>query len=138
MYDDRTNLTRQVETDLRGFFEKSVFETVIPRSIRLAEAPATESRSSLTMFAREAPRAIFNWQRRFWLVNITPDKQRKAWVGTLRSSPKDRSRPQFSQLQSTRDTGSAVASIPIAKSNPIPCSPARYSMPRDWKSSLTP
>jgi chromosome partitioning protein len=40
MYDDRTNLTRQVETDLRDFFQRSVFETVIPRSIRLAEAPS--------------------------------------------------------------------------------------------------
>jgi chromosome partitioning protein len=40
MYDDRTNLTRQVELDLRGFFEQSVFQTVIPRSIRLAEAPS--------------------------------------------------------------------------------------------------
>ena len=40
MYDDRTNLTRQVEQDLRGFFENSVFQTVIPRSVRLAEAPS--------------------------------------------------------------------------------------------------
>ncbi len=40
MYDDRTNLTRQIETDLRDFFQKAVFETVIPRSIRLAEAPS--------------------------------------------------------------------------------------------------
>lgn len=40
MYDDRTNLTRQVESDLRGFFAQTVFETVIPRSIRLAEAPS--------------------------------------------------------------------------------------------------
>jgi chromosome partitioning protein len=40
MYDDRTNLTRQVELDLRGFFDNSVFQTVIPRSIRLAEAPS--------------------------------------------------------------------------------------------------
>jgi chromosome partitioning protein len=40
MYDDRTNLTRQVEQDLRSFFENSVFRTVIPRSIRLAEAPS--------------------------------------------------------------------------------------------------
>jgi chromosome partitioning protein len=40
MYDDRTNLTRQVESDLRDFFQESVFETVIPRSIRLAEAPS--------------------------------------------------------------------------------------------------
>ena len=40
MYDDRTNLTKQVETDLREFFGKGVFQTVIPRSIRLAEAPS--------------------------------------------------------------------------------------------------
>ncbi len=40
MYDDRTNLTRQVERDLREFFDKNVFQTVIPRSIRLAEAPS--------------------------------------------------------------------------------------------------
>lgn len=40
MYDDRTNLTRQVELDLRSFFQSAVFETVIPRSIRLAEAPS--------------------------------------------------------------------------------------------------
>lgn len=40
MYDDRTNLTRQVEADLREFFEEEVFKTVIPRSVRLAEAPS--------------------------------------------------------------------------------------------------
>ncbi len=40
MYDDRTNLTRQVEDDLREFFADAVFKTVIPRSIRLAEAPS--------------------------------------------------------------------------------------------------
>ncbi len=40
MYDDRTNLTRQVEDDLREFFGKEVFKTVIPRSVRLAEAPS--------------------------------------------------------------------------------------------------
>jgi chromosome partitioning protein len=40
MYDDRTNLTRQVEVDLREFFGQQVFRTVIPRSIRLAEAPS--------------------------------------------------------------------------------------------------
>lgn len=40
MFDDRTNLTRQVATDLREFFADQVFETVIPRSVRLAEAPS--------------------------------------------------------------------------------------------------
>lgn len=40
MFDDRTNLTRQVAADLRDFFRDDVFKTVIPRSIRLAEAPS--------------------------------------------------------------------------------------------------
>ena len=40
MYDDRTNLTRQVANDLREFFREEVLRTVIPRSIRLAEAPS--------------------------------------------------------------------------------------------------
>jgi chromosome partitioning protein len=40
MYDDRTNLARQVAADLREFFAEQVFRTIIPRSIRLAEAPS--------------------------------------------------------------------------------------------------
>ena len=40
MFDDRTNLTRQVAADLRDFFKDEVFKTIIPRSIRLAEAPS--------------------------------------------------------------------------------------------------
>jgi chromosome partitioning protein len=40
MYDDRTILTRQVANDLKEFFGDDVLETVIPRSVRLAEAPS--------------------------------------------------------------------------------------------------
>ncbi len=40
MYDERNNLTRQVARDLKEFFEDEVFKTVIPRSVRLAEAPS--------------------------------------------------------------------------------------------------
>lgn len=40
MYDDRTNLTRQVAADLREFFQDEVFKTIIPRSVKLAEAPS--------------------------------------------------------------------------------------------------
>jgi chromosome partitioning protein len=40
MFDDRTNLTRQVATDLKEFFGREVFQTIIPRSVRLAEAPS--------------------------------------------------------------------------------------------------
>ena len=40
LFDDRNNLTRQVAADLTEFFGELVFKTVIPRSIRLAEAPS--------------------------------------------------------------------------------------------------
>jgi chromosome partitioning protein len=40
MFDDRTNLTHQVAQDLRDYFGNQVFKTVIPRNIRLAEAPS--------------------------------------------------------------------------------------------------
>ena len=40
MYDERTTLSRQVAADLRSFFGSQVFTTVIPRNVRLAEAPS--------------------------------------------------------------------------------------------------
>jgi chromosome partitioning protein len=40
MYDERTNLSTQVVSDLRGFLGNQVFATVIPRNVRLAEAPS--------------------------------------------------------------------------------------------------
>jgi chromosome partitioning protein len=40
MYDDRTTLSKQVAADLRSFFGSQVFDTVIPRNVRLAEAPS--------------------------------------------------------------------------------------------------
>ena len=40
MYDARLNLSRQVAADAREYFGSQVFETVIPRNIRLAEAPS--------------------------------------------------------------------------------------------------
>jgi chromosome partitioning protein len=40
MFDDRTNLTKQVAADLREFFGDDVLKTVIPRNVRLAEAPS--------------------------------------------------------------------------------------------------
>jgi len=40
MYDDRTNLAQQVTETLREYFKERLFKTVIPRNIRLAEAPS--------------------------------------------------------------------------------------------------
>jgi chromosome partitioning protein len=40
MYDSRTNLTAQVVQEVRGHFDGKVFETVIPRNVRLSESPS--------------------------------------------------------------------------------------------------
>src|SRR5437588_1664968 len=40
MFDDRTNLGQQVANDVRQFFKEKVFRTVIPRNVRLGEAPS--------------------------------------------------------------------------------------------------
>jgi len=40
MYDDRTNLGQQVSANIREHFGDKVYRTVIPRNVRLAEAPS--------------------------------------------------------------------------------------------------
>ena len=40
MYDDRTNLSRQVVEEIKAHFKEKVFETVVPRNVRLGEAPS--------------------------------------------------------------------------------------------------
>jgi chromosome partitioning protein len=40
MFDERTNLGQQVAADVRGFFKEKVYRTVIPRNVRLGEAPS--------------------------------------------------------------------------------------------------
>ncbi|MCA1732318.1 MAG: AAA family ATPase [Acidobacteria bacterium] len=40
MHDERVNLSRQVSQEIRGYFGEKVYESVIPRNVRLAEAPS--------------------------------------------------------------------------------------------------
>ncbi len=40
MHDSRTNLSRQVVEEVRKYFKEKVYETIIPRNIRLGEAPS--------------------------------------------------------------------------------------------------
>ena len=40
MYDSRTNLSQQVVSDVREYFSNKVFKTIIPRNVRLSEAPS--------------------------------------------------------------------------------------------------
>ncbi|MBN2135495.1 MAG: ParA family protein [Acidobacteria bacterium] len=40
MYDERTNLSSQVTSEIREFFKDRVFDTIVPRNVRLSEAPS--------------------------------------------------------------------------------------------------
>jgi len=40
MYDPRTNLSQQVVADVREYFKEKVFKTIIPRNVKLSEAPS--------------------------------------------------------------------------------------------------
>ncbi len=40
MFDERTNLSRQVVNELTSYFKEKVYETIVPRNVRLGEAPS--------------------------------------------------------------------------------------------------
>jgi chromosome partitioning protein len=40
MYDERTNLSKQVEEEVRNYFKSKVYRCIIPRNVRLSEAPS--------------------------------------------------------------------------------------------------
>ncbi len=56
MYDSRTNLSRQVVEEVRSYFPDKVFRTIIPRNIRLSEAPSFGQ--PINLYAPSSPGAI--------------------------------------------------------------------------------
>ncbi len=56
MYDSRTNLSRQVVEEVRKFFPGKVFRTIIPRNVRLSEAPSYGQ--PISLYAPTSPGGI--------------------------------------------------------------------------------
>jgi chromosome partitioning protein len=56
MYDGRTNLSRQVVEEVRKHFPGKVFRTIIPRNVRLSEAPSYGQ--PITLYSPDSPGAI--------------------------------------------------------------------------------
>lgn len=74
MYDSRTSLSKQVEAEIKAHFKGHVFETMIPRNVRLAEAPShgepistyekwSKGAKSYKLLAREIDKRLFGEKR---------------------------------------------------------------------------
>lgn len=77
MYDRRNNLSRDVEMEVKKYFQDKVFSTIIPRNIRIAEAPShgkpvilydpsSSGASAYLSFAQEFMRRIEDEKERTW------------------------------------------------------------------------
>ena len=63
MYDGRTRLAADVVSEIKKFFPSQVFQTIIPRSIRLAEAPSYGLPIAIYAPSSSAAKAYMNLSR---------------------------------------------------------------------------
>jgi len=80
MYDDRTNLAQQVTDTLREYFKDRLYHTVIPRNVRLAEAPSHGKPVALYDPRSRGTEAYFEMAGEFMARNgiVTPSKKERA------------------------------------------------------------
>jgi chromosome partitioning protein len=78
MYDDRTNLAQQVTETLREYFKERLFRTVIPRNIRLAEAPSHGKPVALYDARSRGTEAYFELAAEYMERNNIPNPKAEA------------------------------------------------------------
>jgi chromosome partitioning protein len=81
MYDERTNLGQQVARDIRAFFQDRVYATVIPRNIRLGEAPSHGVPAIIYDAKSRGAEAYLALAREFLARNGSPPAQAKEQHG---------------------------------------------------------
>ncbi len=88
MYDDRTNLAQQVTETLREHFKEKLFHTVIPRNIRLAEAPSHGRPVALYDARSRGTEAYFELAGEFMARNHIESPRAAARKSAVRERPK--------------------------------------------------
>lgn len=83
MADDRTNLAQQVMAEIRDHFKDKVFRTVIPRSVRLAEAPSFGKPILLYDIRSRGAEAYLELAK-----EVMAHEKKGAGQGTLRAHPR--------------------------------------------------
>ncbi len=81
MYDDRTNLAQQVTHTLREYFKERLYNTVIPRNVRLAEAPSHGKPVALYDSRSRGTEAYFEMAGEFLSRNGLESPRRKGRKG---------------------------------------------------------
>jgi chromosome partitioning protein len=98
MYDDRTNLAQQVTETLREYFKDRLFRTVIPRNIRLAEAPSHGKPVALYDARSRGTEAYFELAAEFMERNKIPNPRaaaRKAAIAEAEAGGKSAKTVKF-------------------------------------------
>lgn len=88
MYDDRTNLAQQVTETLREYFKERLFHTVIPRNVRLAEAPSHGKPVALYDGRSRGTEAYFELTGEFLARNNMESPRSKERKAAAASRPK--------------------------------------------------
>ena len=105
MYDDRTTLSKQVAADLRSFFGNQIFETVIPRNVRLAEAP---SHGMPVIFYDISSRGAESYMQ--LAKEVIANAQKRLGTGTQRPDPGTGTAPAASASAAAAGAGDVGSS----------------------------
>jgi chromosome partitioning protein len=87
MYDDRTNLAQQVTHTLREYFKERLYKTVIPRNVRLAEAPSHGKPVALYDARSKGTEAYFELAAEFLSRNKMESPRAKARKAAAAQQP---------------------------------------------------
>ena len=81
MYDKRNKLSGQVEKEARDYFREKVYSTVIPRNVRLSEAPSHGV--PVLIYDKSCPgsKSYFNFTEEF--LNKQETFESAAWYGCI-------------------------------------------------------
>lgn len=78
MYDIRTNLSNQVVKEVKKYFENKVYKTVIPRNVRLSEAPSYGMPITVYDPRSKGAKSYIKFAKEFLKINEDEEKQKVA------------------------------------------------------------
>ena len=112
MADIRTNLTQQVIEEVRNYFKEKVFQTVIPRSVKLSEAPSFGKPAVIYDPHNRGSQAYVELGKEF-LIRFGSDEDRQK----ITEAAKDVASPQVVEADATNEAPVASDPAPVEQTN---------------------